>query len=67
MESIESTHTYICISDDYNGIMGYKNAFFNMINKEVDQSQYKRIVVEDGIIANTHYLFCAFRFEPLKQ
>ena len=67
MESPESTHTYICVSDDYNGIMGYKNAFLKMISKEIDQSKYKRIVVDDGIIDNTHYLFCSFRFEPLEQ
>lgn len=67
MESEEPVHTYICVSDDYNGIVGYKNAFLKMIQDEIDQSQYKSIQMDDGIVANTHYLFCVFRFESLLQ
>ena len=67
MENSESIHTYICISDDYNGIMGYKNAFLKMIASDIDQSKYGKIVVDDGMIEDTHYLFCSFRFEPLEQ
>jgi hypothetical protein len=65
VENLEEIHTYICISDDYNGLMGYKNGFLKMIAKEIDQTKYRRIIVDDGIIENTHYLFCSFRFEPL--
>jgi len=67
VENSESIHTYICISDDYNGIMGYKNAFLKMIASDIDQSKYGKIVVDDGMIEDTHYLFCSFRFEPLEQ
>jgi len=67
VESAETVHTYICVSDDYNGIIGYKNAFMKMIQDEIDQSKYSRIVVDDGIVSDTHYLFCSFRFEPLSQ
>ena len=67
MEPPEETHTYICISDDYNGIMGYKSAFLKMISEELDQSKYKRIIVDDGIYKDSHYLFCMFRFEPLRD
>lgn len=67
MESEESIHTYICVSDDYEGIMGYKNAFLKMIASEIDQSKYERIVVDDGMIEDSHYLFCSFRFEPSEE
>lgn len=67
MESPESIHTYICISDDYDGIMGYKNAFLKMIASDIDQSKYSKIVVDDGIIPDSHYLFCSFRFEPSEE
>ena len=62
-QSLEK-HTYICVSDREADIDGYRAAFSELINEQIDQEQYKSIISDQGYIPSLGLIFISYTFIP---
>ena len=59
-------HIYICISDSFPDIEGYRTAFMEMINK-LDTDKYQSVITDQGVMQDKGLLFVSFTFIPREK
>ena len=61
--NLDLEHIFICVSDSWPDIEGYRDGFIEIIN-ELDKSKFKQVITDQGVMTNNGLMFVSFTFIP---